>query len=41
MQQEFCMNLNLKKNFIKKWELYFPGSELPIACYYTDEIDPW
>jgi len=33
------MKTGIKENFIKKWEKYFPGSELPIACYYTDELN--
>jgi len=32
------MNLDIKKNFLEKWEEHFPGSELPIVCYYTDEL---
>ena len=31
------MDMNFKKNFTKKWKRYFPGKELPIACYYADE----
>lgn len=33
------MNLDIKKNFLEKWEEHFPGSELPIACYYADEMN--
>ncbi|MBW1788620.1 MAG: DUF169 domain-containing protein [Deltaproteobacteria bacterium] len=32
------MNLEIKETFLKKWEQHFPGSELPIACYYADEM---
>jgi uncharacterized protein (DUF169 family) len=31
------MDLNLKKSFLAKWESYFPGIDLPIAFYYTDD----
>ena len=33
------MNLEIKKHFLEKWEKHFPGSELPIACYYSNEIN--
>ena len=33
------MNLEIKKNFLENWEKYFPGNELPIACYYSNEIN--
>ncbi len=33
------MNLEIKKSFLEKWEKHFPGSELPIVCHYTDEMD--
>ncbi len=23
---------------IEKWEKYFPGNELPIGCYYADDL---
>lgn len=32
------MDLKLKQNFMDRWDKYFPGSELPIACFYTDEL---
>lgn len=31
------MNQDLKDRFISRWETYFPGAELPIAFYYTDD----
>jgi hypothetical protein len=33
------MDLEIKKRFIEKWEMYFPGSGLPIASFYADELD--
>jgi len=24
---------------MEKWEKYFPGNELPIACFYADELN--
>ena len=27
----------IKTSFIDKWKKYFSGSELPIACYYSDD----
>jgi hypothetical protein len=32
------MDLDLKQRFLERWEAYFPGAELPIAFYYTDEV---
>lgn len=32
------MDLDLKHRFLGRWEAYFPGAELPIAFYYTDEV---
>ncbi len=32
------MDLEIKKSFLEKWGKYFPGSELPIACYFADEM---
>ncbi|UCD16450.1 MAG: DUF169 domain-containing protein [Candidatus Zixiibacteriota bacterium] len=31
------MESNLKAGFLEKWNKYFPGQELPITFYYTDE----
>jgi uncharacterized protein (DUF169 family) len=31
------MNAELKQRFIDRWRAYFPGAELPITHYYTDE----
>ena len=32
------MDLKLKEDFLKHWAKYFPGAELPITFYYTDDI---
>jgi hypothetical protein len=31
------MDLEFKRRFSARWERYFPGAELPLALYYTDE----
>ncbi len=31
------MDMELKQCFTKLWDKYFPGADLPIALYYTDE----
>ena len=31
------MDLALKQRFLDQWQKYFPGAELPIAWYYTDQ----
>lgn len=31
------MDLEFKRHFIEQWDQYFPGAELPIVFYYTDE----
>lgn len=31
------MNSETKRRFNERWERYFPGAELPIVFYYTDE----
>lgn len=33
------MDLETKKEFIEKWKKYFPGSELPIATFYSHSLD--
>ena len=33
------MNSEFKKRFIRNWNKYFPGADLPIAFYYTDMKD--
>jgi hypothetical protein len=33
------MDIKIKKRFLKVWEKYFPGSELPIACFYSNELN--
>jgi len=32
------MTAQFQHEFQEKWEKYFPGAELPIAYYYTDEV---
>jgi hypothetical protein len=32
------MDMNRKQQFLRLWEKYFPGAELPIIFYYTDEV---
>jgi hypothetical protein len=31
------MNKNLKDQFMGQWKEYFPGAELPIVFYYSDD----
>jgi hypothetical protein len=31
------MDIEFKQRFVERWEEYFPGADLPIAFYYTDE----
>ena len=31
------MDMGLKEDFLKSWKKYFGGTELPIACWYTDD----
>ncbi len=33
------MDLEFKHRFMERWSRYFPGAELPIGFYYTDEKD--
>ena len=33
------MNIEIKERFMEAWEKHFPGSELPIACYYSNELN--
>ncbi len=33
------MNLKIKEHFMTAWTEYFPGCELPIACFYSDELN--
>jgi len=32
------MNAQFQKEFQQKWKKYFPGAELPVAYFYTDEV---
>ncbi len=32
------MDIEIKKRFSNAWEKYFPGSELPIVCFYSNEL---
>jgi len=34
------MDITLKQQFIERWERYFPGAELPITFYYTNDDEP-
>jgi len=31
------MDMRLKEEFLKGWDRYFGGAELPITCWYTDD----
>jgi len=33
------MDPEIKEKFIERWGNYFPGSELPIVCFYADALD--
>lgn len=33
------MDIGLKADFIGKWEKYFPNKELPVAFYYSNELN--
>ena len=33
------MDIKIKERFLEASEKHFPGSELPIACYYSNEIN--
>ena len=33
------MDINIKKGFTEKWKKYFPGSNHPIVCFYSDELN--
>ncbi len=32
------MDLKIKTRFIEQWRKYFTGSELPIACFYSEDL---
>ena len=32
------MDMDLKHRFLEKYAAYFPGCELPLVCYYADEL---
>jgi len=34
------MNIDLRDGFLARWAKYFPGSELPLAFYYTSDGPP-
>ena len=36
-ERKQCVDLKIKEKFIRLWEKYFNGAELPITLYYTDE----
>jgi len=33
------MNIEIKERFMEAWEKYFPETELPIACFYSNELN--
>ena len=33
------MNIEIKERFMEAWEKHFPGSELPIAFFYSNELN--
>ncbi len=33
------MNIEIKERFIEAWAKYFPDCDLPIACFYTNELN--
>ena len=35
--QYLAMDKALKQRFLDQWQKYFPGAELPITLYYTDQ----
>lgn len=37
--EEDRVDLALRQDFSTRWDTYFPGAELPIAFYYTDDSD--
>jgi len=34
------MDATFQQDFQQKWARYFPGAELPVAYWYTDEVKP-
>jgi hypothetical protein len=34
------MDAGFRQDFQHMWETYFPGAELPVAYFYTDEVAP-
>ena len=38
LQRRIPMNIEIKDRFMAAWEKYFPGSELPIVCFYSNEL---
>ena len=33
------MDMGVKVKFMETWNRYFPGCELPVACFYSDSLD--
>lgn len=33
------MKIKIKERFIEAWEKYFPGCDLPIVCFYANELN--
>lgn len=37
VERAYEMDIGLKKDFLRRWEKYFDGAELPVVLYYTDD----
>jgi len=33
------MNIEIKERFIEAWAKHFPGCDLPVACFYSNELN--
>ena len=38
LKMEDTMKIEIKERFMEAWEKHFPGSELPIAGFYANEL---
>ena len=36
--KEDPVNIEIKNRFMAAWEEHFPGNELPLACFYSDDL---
>jgi uncharacterized protein (DUF169 family) len=36
--ENIYVQLGFKTQFLKRWQKYFPGAELPLAFFYTDDV---